>query len=99
MYQFLNDKKFFVINVNKLWIVLQKYPGTILITYTKMVPTLCSIQLYEDQQQKLVNNYCTILILSNFQKTKSPLITLTIHVGERGNYFLLYFHLLYFTQK
>ena len=55
MYQFLNDKKFFVINVNKLWIVLQKYPGTILITYTKMVPTLCSIQLYEDQQQKLVN--------------------------------------------
>ena len=28
MYQFLNDKKFFVIHVTKLWIFLQKYPST-----------------------------------------------------------------------
>ena len=28
MYQFLNDEKFFVIHVTKLWIFLQKYPST-----------------------------------------------------------------------
>ena len=33
MFQFLNDGKFFVVNVAKLWIFLQKYPSTILITY------------------------------------------------------------------
>ena len=42
-----------------------------------MIPTLCSIQLYENQQQDdLINNYYSILILNNLQKTKSLLITL-----------------------
>ena len=45
VYQFLNDKNFFVINVTKLWMLLQIY----LIAFAKMIPTLCFIQLYENQ--------------------------------------------------
>ena len=41
--------KFFVINVTKLWIFLQKYPSKVLITFTKIIPTLYSLQLYENQ--------------------------------------------------
>ena len=52
--------------------IFSKYPSTILITSTKMIPTLCSIQLYEDQwQNDLINNYYLILVLNNFLKTKS----------------------------
>ena len=47
MFQFLDDIKFCVMNATELWIFLKKYPSILVITYTKMISTLCSIQLYK----------------------------------------------------
>ena len=57
-------------NVNKLRLFLQKYPSTILTTYTKMIFTLCSIQLHKNKKNNndLINNYYSILILNKIQK-------------------------------
>ena len=48
MFQFIDDIKFYVMNVTELWILSQKYPSILLITYTKIISTLCSIQLYKN---------------------------------------------------
>ena len=57
-------------NVNKLRLFLQKYPRTILTTYTKMIFTLSSIQLHKNKKNNndLINNYYSILILNKIQK-------------------------------
>ena len=49
IFQFQNDRTFFVMNLTKSWIFLQKYSNTILRTYTKMISTLCPTQPYENK--------------------------------------------------
>ena len=76
MYQFLNDKKYFVINVTKLWIFLQKDPSMILQIFTKMIPfSVLSNCMKINSKDDLINNYYSILILNDFQKKVT-----TVHV-------------------
>ena len=65
MLQFLDDRKFYVMNLTKLWVFLPKYHTLQLTTYTKMVLFLCSIQLYNqyiNSKNDVINNYYSIVI-------------------------------------
>ena len=72
MYQFLNDKKIFVIHVTKLWIFLQKYPST-----------TSKNGLIDNHYLVLVLNNClktkSRLITLNWTVEWSSLIRLIIH--------------------